>query len=259
MGYETMKKRAFTLIELLVVIAIIALLLAILMPSLRRAKEAAKRIQCMNNTKTLALSMMMYVQDYENIFPRAWTQPDGWLLEVVGHKENPGSADKELQLDAIRGGLLYPYVENTAVYRCPLAGKNEFRTYSMTQALNGWYDLQGGTILKKITQVRNSSGRILFLDDYVLDWDACWTIYNNQTKWFNTTPIRHGSGGNVFSFVDGHADFQIWKDDRTIKLAERCNEEGTAGDTSAPVQNGNEDIIWAQRAAWGTLDYTPLP
>ncbi|MCF7954667.1 MAG: hypothetical protein K9M75_02585 [Phycisphaerae bacterium] len=249
--------------ELLVVIAIIALLLAILMPSLRRAKEAGKRIQCMNNTKSLAAGMIMYTNDNDSEFPKAWTRPksesDGWLLEVEGHKQNPADASKELQQDAIRGGLLYPYVENTEVYYCPVAKSNEFRTYSMTQALNGFYGAAGGEILKKISQVRNSSGRILFLDDYAKDWDACWMIYNNQTKWWNTTPIRHGSGGNVFSFVDGHADFHLWRDDRTIKLAERCYEENTAGDLSAPAQPGNEDIFWAQRATWGTLDYTPTP
>jgi prepilin-type N-terminal cleavage/methylation domain-containing protein len=248
-------KRGFTLIELLVVIAIIALLLSILMPALRRVKEAGKRIQCLNNTKTLALSMLMYVQDYESKFPRAWTNTGGWILEVAGHRTNPGAADKELQLDAIRGGLLFPYVGNTEVYRCPVAKNTEFRTYSIPHSMNGFAS-DGGTIVTKITQLRNTSGRMLFLDDYVLDWDACWMVNFSSQKWWNTTPIRHGSGGNVFSFADGHADFQIWKDKRTIEWAEACNEAGTAGGGNG-VENGNEDIIWAQRAVWGTIGYTP--
>jgi prepilin-type N-terminal cleavage/methylation domain-containing protein len=57
---ENMKPRAFTLIELLVVIAIIALLMAILMPSLRLAKDQAQRVHCVSNTKTLALAWFMY-------------------------------------------------------------------------------------------------------------------------------------------------------------------------------------------------------
>ncbi len=252
-----MKKKAFTLIELLVVIAIIALLLAILMPTLRRAKEAGKRIHCLNNVKTLSLSMIMYTNDYNGVLPKADRAPDGWIQRVAGYGGlNIINAPKELQIEALTKGLLYPYVENPDVYRCPVAERNEYSTYSITHALNGFAS-QGGTILSKITKVKSSDSRIMFLDDYLIDYDACWMIYNNQTKWWNTTPIRHGSGGNVFSFVDGHSDFQIWKDKRTIDLAERCYEEGISEDLSAPAQPGNVDIIWAQKATWGTLAYTP--
>jgi prepilin-type N-terminal cleavage/methylation domain-containing protein/prepilin-type processing-associated H-X9-DG protein len=60
---------AFTLIELLVVIAIIAILAAMLLPSLARAKEAGKRISCLNNLKQLSLSAQMYVQENEDTYP----------------------------------------------------------------------------------------------------------------------------------------------------------------------------------------------
>jgi len=246
---------------LLVVIAIIAILLAILMPALKRVKEAGKRIQCLNNTKTLALSMLLYLPEYDNRFPKAWTNPDGWVLEVVGHRTNGWQASKELQQDAIRGGLLYPYVENVDVYRCPIADKNEYRTYSIPHSMNGFANdggTNGGKILKKITQVTSTDSRILFLDDYVYDWDACWMIFFQSAKWWNSTPIRHGSGGNVFSFADGHADFHIWKDKRTVDYGERCHEQKSAGLAMSPEPD-NEDIIWAQRAVWGTLGYTPGP
>ena len=257
------KKRGFTLIELLVVIAIIALLLAILMPSLRRAKEAGKRAQCLFNVKSLTTGMLLYVEDFDNRFPLAWMVKGGWIREIPGYPTNPEDASKEEQHKALEDGLLFPYVKSTSVYRCPVARKNEFRTYSMTHALNGIPSTvnHAGTtkILKKITQIKTTSDRIVFLDDSIYDWDACWMIYNDQTKWWNTTPIRHGSGGNVFSFADGHSDFQIWRDKRTIDLAEECNEIGNAGDLNAPVQNGNVDILWAQKATWGKLGYVPTP
>src|SRR5277367_1136872 len=61
--------RAFTLIELLVVIAIIAILAAMLLPTLSRAKESGKRISCLNNLRQLSLSAQMYVSDSQGFYP----------------------------------------------------------------------------------------------------------------------------------------------------------------------------------------------
>lgn len=75
-----MKEKGFTLIELLVVIAIIAILAAILFPVFARAREKARQTSCLSNLKQLALGVLMYTQDYDEILPTADCQ--GWDCSV---------------------------------------------------------------------------------------------------------------------------------------------------------------------------------
>jgi prepilin-type N-terminal cleavage/methylation domain-containing protein len=71
-----MRKRAFTLVELLVVIGIIALLIAILLPALNKAREAAKRIACLSNMRQVVMEMQMYAQEYNDFAPLSYQWTD---------------------------------------------------------------------------------------------------------------------------------------------------------------------------------------
>jgi prepilin-type N-terminal cleavage/methylation domain-containing protein/prepilin-type processing-associated H-X9-DG protein len=88
-----MRKRAFTLIELLVVIAIIAILAAILFPVFAQARAAARKASCQSNLKQLATAVLMYKQDYDEIFPvEKWGDPthDPWWWSIQPYAKNAG-------------------------------------------------------------------------------------------------------------------------------------------------------------------------
>ena len=116
----------FTLIELLVVIAIIAILAAILFPVFAQAREAARKTSCISNTKQLGLGTMMYVQDYDEMYPcNSW---DGALM---------GTVDNDIRADRRRFTLwmwrIMPYLKNKQILVCPsdpALGKNGWRGYS---------------------------------------------------------------------------------------------------------------------------------
>ena len=244
--------RGFTLIELLVVIAVIAILMALLLPALNRAREQGKRAVCLNNTKTLVLGWMMYCEDYAGNMPQAQaTANNGWVRNPSASR--PVDAPRETQLDAIRDGLLFKYLESVKVYRCPVAKSFEMRTYSCSHAMNG-ASFDGGPVLKSMYKIEHPALRLVFLDDFGEDWDAAWAVPWSRPAWWNPIPARHGAGTTV-AFADGHSEWWAWKDARTIELMQAWD-WGAIGDNLNVVQDGNPDLFRVQKAVWGEIGYT---
>src|SRR5580765_7842537 len=121
-----MKRRAFTLIELLVVIAIIAILAAILFPVFAQAREKARATSCLSNTKQLGLGTMMYVQDYDEMYPcNSWDTPNIGTVDTDSRSPNYLSATQW-------PWRIMPYLKNKQIFVCPsdpAQGKSGWRGY----------------------------------------------------------------------------------------------------------------------------------
>ena len=254
------RTRGFTLIELLVVIAIIAVLMAILIPTLHRAREQGQRAVCLNSLKQLTLAWMLYAEDNNykivngsTFFPRSG-EP-AW----IGAQGQFSGSERE-QREHLKDGVLYKYCEDVDIFKCPTGIRGEVVTYAIVDAMNGAQMDDGspripgteGLTIKLLTQLPRPGERFVFVDEGKISPDS-WTVHYLEESWWDQPTMRHGDGTN-FSFADGHSEYWKWKDGRTVKLARL--ESDNAGSVD-PHQPGNPDLHNVQRAAWGKLGYTP--
>ena len=252
-----MKIRGFTLVELLVVIAVIAILMAILMPSLKLAKDQAYAAVCVSNLRTLSLGWFMYADDNDGILveghiPRHNNPPHIWWVLAPQDENGTYTSDSppgifEDKLRGIRRGKLFPYVKDVDVYHCPNdrrkrdATQLAFRSYSITGGMNGEdkYAFSGRAI-ETYDEIKNPSIKIVFVEESDdRGWNmGSWVVNPTGDTWIDPLAPWHNKRSTL-GFADGHSEKHRWVDERTIRMCE----EQLFGQTHP----GNPDLKYMQR------------
>ncbi len=205
-------RTGFTLIELLVVVAIIAILVAILLPSLSTAREFARKSSCASNLRQIASTLEIYAENSNDLYPLAWGDQPWGDPTVTGKK--PGWMWR-----------IFPYIKNKKIYHCPsfARAKDDFNYFLGTRAeyarraIRGYSTWRGSV---RRSRIEYPSAQILGgdcnrkpfditdcdRDDYTQNCLGWWSLVNNGKDTSIYWLPWHSKGLNVI-FADAHVSW----------------------------------------------------
>jgi prepilin-type N-terminal cleavage/methylation domain-containing protein len=260
-GRPSEQSIAFTLIELLVVILIIAILAAMLLPVIAKAKLTAQGVKCMSNLHQLHIGWTCYAGDNRDFvaWNTEWTSTTTFPTDPNAPNALPGGPDAiwvlgrvdiptETDPAWITNGQIYPYVGNTGCYKCPLdpkLGANSvptLRSYSMNSWMGGhppWAGDPKAANFTKLTgiAIMSTTLALVFIEENpgTIN-DGAWVQDPGNADWLDAPACYHINACSM-NFADGHSQIRAWTDKNVLANTNK---------SVFPPDPASGDLAWVQ-------------